>query len=368
MAAAGDPLKALVYVAPEKVEIQHLPDPVVQEGEALLEVSAAGICGSDLHGFLGHSERRKPGLVMGHETVARVADVHPGVGGWRRGQRVCFNPLVSCGACAACLGGRQNLCSSWRLFGMDRLHGTYAELISVPVGQLHLLTESLPEAEAILVEPMAVVLHAFRISLAEPPEAVAVFGAGPLGALALVLAKLRGAPRVCVVDVNEERLAVARRLGADLTIDAARENAVEAVRAWAEGGADYVIEAVGVDATRRAAAAAAAKGGRLVFLGLNEHDSGLPWTTLVREEKAIFTSFAYAPRDFAAAVRLVEARRFDLTPWTEVLPLERGQEAFLKMTRAPGATLKMMLTAYSINVPGEHAAADGEHRKRAEAR
>jgi threonine dehydrogenase-like Zn-dependent dehydrogenase len=338
-------MKALVYVGPEKVEMQHLPDPVVREGEVLLKVAAAGICGSDLHGFLGHSERRQPGLVMGHETVARVADAHPSVEGWHRAQRVCFNPLVSCGACAACLSGRQNLCASWRLFGMDRLHGTYAELISVPARQLYALPESLPEPEGIMVEPLAVVLHAFRISQAEPPETMAIFGAGPLGALAVVLARLRGVPRICVVDVNAERLAVARSLGADRAIDATALDAVQAVRDWAGGGVDSVIEAVGVDATRRDAAAAAAKGARVVFLGLAAHDSPLPWTTLIREEKAIFTSFAYTPRDFQASVRLVEARRFDLKPWTEVLPLEQGQHAFLKMAHAPGATLKMMLTA-----------------------
>jgi threonine dehydrogenase-like Zn-dependent dehydrogenase len=338
-------MKALVYVGPEKVEIQQLPDPPLQQGEVLLEVSAAGICGSDLHGFLGLSERRKPGLVMGHETVARVAEVHPGVQGWRRGQRVCLNPLVSCLSCAACLGGRQNLCADWRLFGMDRLQGTYAQLISVPARQLHPLSEGLPEPEAILVEPMAVVLHAFRISMDEPPETVAIFGAGPLGALALVLARLRGVPRVCVVDVNGERLEVARTLGADRTIDATRENAPEAVQSFSGGGAELVVEAVGLSATRQASVAAAAKGGRIVFLGLADPDSALPWTSMIRDEKAVLTSFAYAPRDFQASVRLIEARRFDLKPWTDVLPLDQGQQGFMKMAHAPGATLKMMLTA-----------------------
>ena len=338
-------MKALVYVAPEKVEMQELPDPVVREGEALLEVSAAGICGSDLHGFLGLSERRQPGLVMGHETVARVVETHPGVEGWRHGQRVCLNPLVSCSTCPACLAGRQNLCAEWRLFGMDRLHGTYAQLIAVPFRQLHALSEELPEAEAILAEPMAVVLHAFRISVVEPPETMAIFGAGPLGALALVLARLRGVPRVCVVDVNAERLEVARRLGADLAIDAGRDRAAEAVRSWTGGGADYVVEAVGQTATRQAAVAAAAKGARIVFLGLADHDSSLPWIGMIRDEKTVCTSFAYAPRDFQASVRLIEARRFDLKPWTDILPLEQGQRGFLKMAHAPGATLKMMLTA-----------------------
>jgi len=211
---------------------------------------------------------------------------------WRESERVCFNPLVSCRSCPACLEGRQNVCPDWRIFGMDRLHGTYAEYVSVPACQLFALPESLPEAEAIVVEPLAVVIHAFRISTAELPRTLAVFGAGPLGALALVLAKLRGVPRVCMVDVNERRLAVARGLGADLVVDARREDATEALRAWTGGrGAEYVVEAVGLPATRRAAVAATASGGRLVFLGLAENDSALPWIEMIRKEQAVFTSF-----------------------------------------------------------------------------
>ena len=87
-------MKALVYVAPERMEIQEIPEPPPAAGEVLLKVGAAGVCGSDLHGFLGHSERRKPGLVMGHEAVATILELHPSVRGWRRGQRVCFNPLL----------------------------------------------------------------------------------------------------------------------------------------------------------------------------------------------------------------------------------------------------------------------------------
>lgn len=336
-------MKALVYVAPERVEVRSMPDPVVGEGEVLLKVSAAGICGSDIHGFLGHSERRKPGLVMGHETVATILELHPTVKGWGRSQRVCFNPLVNCGACPACLAGRQNLCVEWRLFGMDRLHGTYAELISVPAGQLYALSDSLPEAEAILVEPMAVVIHSFRISLPETPETMAVFGAGPIGCLALILARLRGVPRVCVIDQNEERLEVARRLGADLAINSAREDPVKAVRSFSGGGgAECVVEAVGIEAVRRAAVSAAMKGARILFLGMAENDSALPWIEMVRNEQAVFTSFAYTPRDFRASVQMIESRRFDLKPWTESRPLEEGQESFLKMARNPGATLKLM--------------------------
>jgi threonine dehydrogenase-like Zn-dependent dehydrogenase len=171
-------MKALVYVAPERMEIQEIPEPALAAGEVLLKVGAAGVCGSDLHGFLGHSERRKPGLVMGHEAVATILELDASVSGWRRGQRVSFNPLLSCGRCGACLEGRQNLCPTWTLFGMDRLHGAYAERVAVPAGQLRALSEGLSEQEAVLAEPVAVVVHAFRLGLAEPPRAMAIVGGG----------------------------------------------------------------------------------------------------------------------------------------------------------------------------------------------
>jgi len=336
-------MKALVYVAPERMEIQSVPEPERREGEVLLAVSAAGVCGSDLHGFLGHSERRLPGLVMGHEAVATVLEPGPGVSGWRKGQRVSFNPLVTCGRCRACLEGRQNLCPTWWIFGMDRVQGTYAERVAVPARQLIALSEGLSEEQAVLAEPMAVVLHAFRVGLAEMPRALAIVGGGAIGGLALVLAKLRGVPRVCVVDVNDARLEAAKRLGADLTIHAARQDAKALVHEWSGGGADAVIEAVGTEATRRTAVAVAAKGARLVMLGLAENDSPLPWIDMTRNEQSLFTSFAYAPRDFLDSVALLESQRVDIRAFTETRPLEDGQAGFLKMVRDPGSTLKLLL-------------------------
>jgi threonine dehydrogenase-like Zn-dependent dehydrogenase len=337
-------MRALVYLGPERMRVEDVPTPRPAAGEALLEVGAAGICGSDIHGFLGHSERRRPGLVMGHETVARIADLGASASGWRPGQRVCFNPLLSCRSCPACLAGRQNVCPDWRIFGMDRLHGTYAEFVSVPTCQLYVLPESLPEAEAILAEPMAVVIHAFRISMLEVPRTMVIVGGGPIGCLALLLAKNRGVQRVGVIDVNDDRLAAARTLGAEVVVHAGREDVPEVLRAWTDGrGAEHVVEAVGTDATRRAAVAACAKGGRLLFLGLAENDTALPWIEMTRNEQSVFTSFAYAPRDFEASVRLLETRPFDLKPWTEAMPLAEGEAAFRKMAHDPGSTLKLML-------------------------
>jgi 2-desacetyl-2-hydroxyethyl bacteriochlorophyllide A dehydrogenase len=336
-------MKALVYVAPERMEIQEVPDPEPREGEVLLRVAAAGVCGSDLHGFLGHSERRKPGLVMGHEAVATILDVHPGVSGWRRGQRVCFNPLMSCGGCRACQEGRQNLCPTWTLIGMDRLHGAYAERVAVQARQLLPLSDALSEEEGVLAEPMAVVIHAFRVGLGDTPRRMAIVGGGAIGGLSLVLARLRGVSKVCVVDVNDARLEVARRLGADLVVNATREDPGPVVRDWSNGGADAVMEAVGTAGTRRTAMLLAAKGARVILLGLAENDSALPWIDTIRNEQSLHTSFAYAPRDFHDSVELLEARRVDIRAWTETRPLADGHEGFTKMVRDPGATLKLLL-------------------------
>lgn len=337
-------MKALVYVAPEKLEMQELPKPAPKPGEVLLRVSASGICGSDVHGFLGHSERRKPGLVLGHEAVATIAEKHASVSAWSPGQRVVVNPLVSCGACAMCMNGRQNLCANWWLLGMDRVHGTYAEFVSVPASQIYSVSDALSETEAVFTEPLANVVHMFRNSMPEIPDSLAIFGAGPIGSLALAYAKLRGISRVCMVDRNEKRLEVARQLKADHVINSDKEDAAAAVKKWAgEGGAEFVVDAVGYTPTRRASIGACRRGGRLLFIGMGENDSALPWIEMIRDEKAVFTTFCYTPRDFLTSLRLIETRKLDLTAWSEIRPLADGQASFMKMAYDPGATLKLIL-------------------------
>jgi 2-desacetyl-2-hydroxyethyl bacteriochlorophyllide A dehydrogenase len=335
-------MKALVYTGPGRVEIQDVAKPAVGPGEALLEIHASGICGSDIHGFLGHSERRKPGLILGHEAVGTIAEAHPSVTGWKPGQRVVVNPLMACGSCAACLAGKQNLCATWKILGLDRVHGTYAEFIALPVSCLYPVSEGLSEQEAVLTEPLANVVHFFRTSMTEIPDSLTIVGAGPIGILALGMARLRGIARVCVVDKNEERLAVAKRLRADHLIASEREDPVEAVRRWSDGGTEFVIETAGISATRRQAVNCCRRGGRLLFVGMTENDSPLPWIEMIRDEKSVFTTFCYAPRDFLTSLRLIESRQIDLRPWTETLPLDAGQAGFEKIAYNPGSTLKIV--------------------------
>src|SRR6266545_90307 len=335
-------MRALVYTGPGHVEIQAFAKPEVPPGHALLEIQASGICGSDIHGFLGHSERRQPGLILGHEAVATIAEVHSSVTGWKAGQRVVVNPLIHCGACAACLAGKQNLCASWKVLGLDRVQGTYAEFVAVPAACLYPLSTDVSEQEAVMVEPLANVVHFFRTTVAEIPDSLTILGAGPIGILALVMAKLRGIARVCVVDKNEARLQAASTLRADHVVASGQEDPVDAVCRWSDGGTEFVIETAGISATRRQAVGCTRRGGRLVFVGMTENDSPLPWIEMIRDEKSVFTTFCYAPRDFLTSLRLVESRQIDLRPWTETLPLEAGQAGFEKIAYNPGSTLKIV--------------------------
>ena len=335
-------MKALVYVAPERMEIQDLPAPEAAEGQVLLRVAATGICGSDVHGFLGHSARRKPGLVLGHEAVCIIADKHAAVRDWSVGQRVVVNPLDSCGTCAACMSGRQNLCENWSLLGLDRVQGTYAEFVAVPAKQVYALSDTLADEEAVFAEPLANIVHFFRTTLSEIPDSLTIFGAGPIGMLALALARLRGISQVCVIDRVDQRLEIARRLNADCVINSAREDAAAAVKKFCPGGTEVVIDAVGVDATRRAAVASCRRGGRIVLIGMGDNEGGLPWIDLIRDEKSLLTTFAYTPRDFQTSLALLESRRLNLSAWSEVRPLEDGQASFTKMAHNPGGTLKLI--------------------------
>jgi 2-desacetyl-2-hydroxyethyl bacteriochlorophyllide A dehydrogenase len=330
-------MKALVLIGKERLEMQEMPAPIPQAGEALLRVSTAGICGSDIHGFLGHSPRRKPGLVLGHEAVGVVADLGPGVKNVKAGQRVYVNPLISCGKCEACLGGRENCCASWRLLGMDRVHGAYAEFVAVPSSQLRAIPDEISNERAVWAEPLANIVHCFRISMGEKPKSMAILGAGTMGALGLTVAKARGIEKVVVVDKNEARLDAAKTIGADVVINVDRENAKERI-----GSVDYVFDAVGVSSMRRLALEVCKRGGRIAFLGMGENETNLPFIDMIRNEQAIFTSFAYTPADFDESVRLIESGDAPPDRWTEIRPLSQGQESFMKMAHDPGSTLKLL--------------------------
>ena len=315
-------MQALVYTAPGRVELEQRPRPEPQKGEEEIAIEVAGVCGSDISGFLGHSALRRPPLVLGHELVGRRRD----------GRRVVANPLVSCGHCEACISGSQNLCESWKLLGLGTTPGTFAEYVALPFAQVYEVPDSLTAEQAILAEPLANVVHLFRIVSPPPFFRLAIIGAGTMGALA-----------VSAADVNEQRLETMRKLGASATVNAATSDAVaEALRVTGRGY-DVVIDASGSAAARQMAFDFCRPGGQVVLLGMGTQRSEVNFVTSIRKEHRVVMSFAYSPVDFRRSLDLLIAGEIDLTAWTVRMPLARGQEALERMSRDPGVSLNRCL-------------------------
>lgn len=326
-------MRALVYVTPGRVQMEERPRPVVRAGELEIAIELAGVCGSDISGFLGHSLRRKPPLVLGHELVGHLED----------GCRVVANPLISCGQCGACLSGAQNLCSNWRLLGMDATAGSFAEFVAVPATQIHEIPNELPANRAVLSEPLANVVHLFRIAAPLPFFRLAIVGAGTMGALALIVAKGNGAKDVLVADISDQRLATVRELGATATVNTGLPDGPAQARALAGQGFDFVLDASGSGPARQLAFDLCRPGGCVILLGMASESSAVNFVSSIRKEHRVVMSFAYTPLDFQRAIDLLIAEKVELDQWMERLPLERGQEALDRMSHSPGATLKMML-------------------------
>lgn len=327
-------MRALVYTAPRHVEMQECPRPLPAAGEIEISVAAAGICGADISGFLGRSRRRPPPLILGHELVGNTAD----------GRRVVANPLIGCGMCAECLRSAENLCTGLRLLGMDRKAGCFAEFVAVPESRLHEIPKKLDDTQAILAEPLANIVHLFR--LAAPPTffRMGIVGAGTMGSMALKMALHLGAREVLVEDVDEVRLAAATRIGATLAVNP--ETGSGAARSFAGSGLDLVLDASGTEEARQEVFELCKPGGTVVLLGMAKERSELDFGASIRKEQRVLMSFGYTAGDFGRSVDLLTAGAIDLTAWTAEMPLEDGQAAFERMIGARGDTLKMVLRVH----------------------
>ena len=314
-------MRALVYTAPRQVTLEERPRPLPATGESEIAVAAAGICGSDISGFLGHSRRRIPPLVLGHELVGRRPD----------GRRVVANPLISCGRCTACLGGAQNLCSSWRLLGMDRTPGCYAEFVAILESQMYEIPDHLSDARAVTAEPLANIVHLFRLAAPLPFFRLGIVGGGTMGSLAVLTARRLGVREILVQDVSEVRLQTVRGMGATLAVNVSPEQGRAEGLRFAGQGLDLVLDASGTAAARQAAFDLCRPGGLVVLLGMGQERSEIDFVTSIRKEHRVAMSFGYTPADFERALNLLADGEIDLSPWTAEMPLEDGQKAFDRM-------------------------------------
>jgi threonine dehydrogenase-like Zn-dependent dehydrogenase len=317
-------MRALVWHGGDRLEVEALPEPTPGEGEVLLEVELAGICGSDLHPYRGHPGPRRPPLVLGHEAVGSVQG--------QPGRFVVF-PLVVCGACAACRRGEENLCERRGLLGLDR-QGVFAERVPVRADALVPVPDGLDPHVAVLVEPLATSLSALRIDHVDAGDTVLVLGGGPIGLLAVYTALARGARVTCAEPVAERR-ALAERFGATTVLADAADAA--------PGEADVAVDAVGIEQTLRAAVAGVRSGGVVALVGLGQAEGSMPAGDLVRRGVTVRGHYAYTRRDFEDALALLAASPPPVD-WLTVLDLGEGAEGFRILVEEPAAAAKVLLT------------------------
>lgn len=332
-----------MFEAPWEMSLREVDPPRPAPGEVLVRVRAAGVCGSDVHGFTGSTGRRRPGVIMGHEFCGTVEALGEGVAARAVGERVVVQPIISCGACPQCRAGRPNLCLHRRGIGWS-VHGGYAEFVSVPQRNALPLPGEVGWHAGALVEPLAVALHAANLTPLEVGDTMAVLGAGPVGLLTVMALRLRGAGRVIVSDLSPHRLELARRLGADELIHAGEVDPVDTVRGLTGGlGADAVLEVVGVTATVRQSVQMVRSAGNVTWVGNSAPSVELPMQEVVTREITLRGAYAFVG-EFGRAVELLRSGRVDVTPLIErVAPLEEGPDLIHSLARGTLDAVKVVL-------------------------
>ncbi len=267
-------MKALELVAKSEFEYKEVANPEIKDDQVLIRVKACGICGSDVHGMDGSSGRRIPPIIMGHEASGVIEALGSSVDAsvWKPGDRVTFDSMVYCGECWHCRRGETNLCDNRMVLGVScadyRNHGAFAEYVAVPERILYRLPDSLSFEHAALTEAVSVAVHAVDLSPIRLDDSAVVVGSGMIGLLVIQALKAAGCGKVIAVDLDEERLALAKKLGASEIVKADSGDVPEAIRQLTEGrGADHAFEVVGMDPTLRTAIDSVRKGGTVTLVG-----------------------------------------------------------------------------------------------------
>ncbi|MEM9637528.1 MAG: alcohol dehydrogenase catalytic domain-containing protein [Pseudomonadota bacterium] len=337
-------MKALVYTGVEELSYMDRPMPEARDGEALVRIMASGICGSDMHAYLGHDPRRPAPLTLGHEAAGIV------IGGPEDGRRVTINPLVACQNCEFCETGRENLCTNRQIISMPPRQGAFAEYVSMPLRNLVTVPDGVKLAHAALAEPIACGWHGVRLGHAVLGGDLSglrcvVIGGGAIGVGAALSLSAQGARDITVIEPNEMRRA---RLAdvAGFEVCAPGEPAMPT-----EGSADIVIDGVGFAATRETASSIARAGGVIVHIGLGEATGGLDVRRMTLQEITFIGTYTYTAEDFAATAAAIFNGHLGPLDWVEERPLAEGHGAFRDIRAGSVAAPKIILTP-------EHRAAD----------
>jgi L-iditol 2-dehydrogenase len=341
-------MRALVLTAYKEFELQDMPEPSIGTRDVLVRVAACGICGSDVHGMDGSTGRRRPPIVMGHEASGVIERVGSEVKDYRVGDRVTFDSTIYNPESFFSRRGLINLCDDRRVLGVScedyRQHGAFAELVSVPSHILYALPPGMTFEQAALVEPVSIAVHARNLTPIEPGDSALVLGAGLIGLMTVQVLKNTAVKQIIAVDIDDGKLKVAREVGAHHVINSGQGDVAAAIKDLTQGrGADVAFEAVGIEATVRAAIASVRKGGTVTLVGNLAKDVSIPLQAVVTRQIRLQGSCA-SSGEYPECLELIGSGKVDVDRFiSATAPLEEGASWFDRLYKREAGLMKVVL-------------------------
>ena len=307
-------MKALVWEGPYKMKLKEVEKPQPRAGEVLIRTKSVGVCGSDLEIYTGGFAHSIAPLILGHEACGVVEAVTDGVDNIKVGERVVIDPGIFCGKCEFCRKGSYWQCDHRDILGMQTHHGAYAEYFVMPHLSCYPIPADMDWDEAALIDILADPLHAMNMIPLLIGETIAVFGPGPGGICFVQLAKIAGASMVILIGTREERLELGRKLGADITINISKKDAIDEIMRITHGrGVDVGIEASGSTQALANTLKVTRKQGRVMVFGIYSENASLDMQDMHRRELSIFGSSG-CPWSMPTAINLISEKKIEVKP------------------------------------------------------
>ncbi|GAA4405695.1 galactitol-1-phosphate 5-dehydrogenase [Nibrella viscosa] len=342
-------MKALVLTEYKHFEVQDVPKPTIYPDEVLVRVKAVGICGSDVHGMDGSSGRRIPPLVMGHEASGIIAEVGEDVTDWHVGDRVTFDSTVYSLDDWYSRRGMYNLSDGREVLGVStpefKRQGAFAEYVAVPQHILYRVPDNVSFTQAALVEPVAVALHALSLTPMQVNDSAVVVGAGMIGLFVIQALKIAGCGKIIALDLDNDRLALAQKLGADVVMNPNETDVAAEVKALTSGrGADVAFEVVGIGSTVNMAIDCVRKGATITLVGNLTPRAEVPLQAIVTRQLRLQGSCAING-EYEAALSLISSGKIDVEAILSAeVPLDEGASWFQRLYDKEKGLIKVVLT------------------------
>ncbi|MGI6161058.1 MAG: zinc-dependent alcohol dehydrogenase [Christensenellales bacterium] len=341
-------MKALVMREYNKFTVEDVEKPSFGEEDVLIKVKACSICGSDVHGMDGSSGRRIPPIIMGHEAAGVIEEVGSAVKGWSKGDRVTFDSTIYCGKCHYCESGYVNLCGDRKVLGVScdeyRQHGALAEYVAVPARILYHLPDNVSFEHAAMVEPVAVAYHAVMRAGMKAGQNALVIGAGTIGVLIMQVLKAFGCSKIIAVDTLDEKLDLAKEMGADITFNSTKTDVLKEISDMTNGeGLDLAFDAVGISPTVPQAIKAVRKGGTVVLVGNLAPEVTFPLQPAVIRQLNIFGT-CNSQGEYPECMELISKGKIKLDLLLSArITLEQAHEYFHRLYNKEKGLIKVVV-------------------------